>query len=403
MSGKRLVVLIDRYLPVIGGAQMNVHQLNQDLLQRGFEVQVLTRAVLKDLPEREAIDGIQVRRFGGFSVRVLSKALALVQIVLYLVKNRNDYDLVLAVPCAYYTDVLPAYFAWIFTRKPYVMRTTMTSNFDFMLSLKNVPGSGILKRLLVTPRLWQSVMSSASAVVVQSAVQNASANGYEVSPVAHIPNGVDLDRFRPASAEEKAALRMKLGLPQDRVIIANTARFIPQKNQRTLLEAVRQVEKELRPGRLHTVLLGASEGDRFNDYENELKAFVRRAELPGTAFIRDAPCVENYLRAADIFVFPTMFDEGMSNAVLEAMASGLPVVSSSLRQVKHMFPEEAALFFAPQDAQVLAQHLVDLIDAPEEGLRRGMRMAEFAAAHYRRDQTGARYAAVFEQVLQRTG
>jgi hypothetical protein len=57
MPGKKIVVLIDRYLPIIGGAQKNVHQLNLDLQKHGYEVQVLTRKVMNELPGRRRLTG----------------------------------------------------------------------------------------------------------------------------------------------------------------------------------------------------------------------------------------------------------------------------------------------------------------------------------------------------------
>lgn len=119
---KRIVILIDRYLPILGGAQINVHQVARGLVNKGLHVTVLTRVVFSGLPSEELIDGVQVKRFSGSKSRIFSKVACIISISQYLVKHKNDYDAVLCVPCVSLTDLLPAYLAFLFTGKPYIMR-----------------------------------------------------------------------------------------------------------------------------------------------------------------------------------------------------------------------------------------------------------------------------------------
>lgn len=399
-SEKRILVLIDRYLPILGGAQNNVHQIGQDLQEKGFNITILTRMVQPGLAGYEEIDRIPVRRFGSFPLRVVSKVLGLIQITWYLIKRRKEYDAVVCVPCAYYTDFLPAYFGWLITKKPYILRTTMTNNFDYMLSMKHAVPQDMVKKVLLPPFIWRQALDHSSAVIVQSPLILKRAQMYRAPHTRVIPNGVDNHRFRPAVVGEKEVLRKKLHLPEDKVIVVNTGRYIHEKNQMILIRAVECVVKEHRPGKVHLVLLGAREQNHVASNELELKRYVHDRELDDIVqFFDDALNVEDYLRASDIFVLPTMFDEGMSNSALEAMACGLPIVSSDLPQVKHVFPEEGVRYFDPHDAMGLAMRLIDLVDSEELRNSDGYSMAEYACEHYRRGRIANEYSQVLDRVL----
>ena len=110
-TSNRVVILIDRYLPILGGAQNNVHQVARGLVDEDFHITVLTRIVFPGLRQQESIDGIQVIRFGESRNRLLSKFYCVAAIVRYLIKHKNDYDSVLCVPCIKLTDLLPAFLA----------------------------------------------------------------------------------------------------------------------------------------------------------------------------------------------------------------------------------------------------------------------------------------------------
>jgi glycosyltransferase involved in cell wall biosynthesis len=399
VEDKRIVVLIDRYLPILGGAQKNIHQIGKKLVQRGVKVDVLTRMVLPELAEEEEIDGICVHRFGKNHHRILSKGLAILQTTLHLVRTRHQYDGMVCVLAAYYTELLPAYLSSLVTRKPYLVRTTMTKNFDHMLSYASESLTDPMKKIAVPPFFWRRALNRSEGVVVQSKPLMEKAFDYRIPKVIHIPSGVDTRRFRKVSEEEKRVLRRKIGLPEDRLIVTNTARYIPEKNQITLIKAVECIHKEMRPGTTALLLLGATE-QQDASYEQELRQYVQNEGLADIVlFVNDSERVADYLKASDIFVLPTMFDEGMSNSALEAMASGLPILASSIPQVKHMFPDDWSLFFEPQDFNELALKLLYLVDSKEQRVEAGDRLEAYARENYEVDRVVVRYAAEIGKAL----
>ncbi|MFZ4814056.1 MAG: glycosyltransferase family 4 protein [Phototrophicaceae bacterium] len=133
-------------------------------------------------------------------------------------------------------------------------------------------------------------------------------------PIEVIPNGVDLARFQVTPLQDKTA--------DDTFIILCVARLVERKGIADLIDAVayiRQYQENFR-------LVFVGRGDK----EAEFRAYVERAglarwvEFRGAVMHFDVPAIYN---EADVFVLPSL-NEGMSNAVLEAMASGLPIITT---------------------------------------------------------------------------
>lgn len=391
-----LVVLIETYLPIRGGAQNNVHELCRRLSRRGYRCEVLTRRYAPQSPRTEVLDGVSIRRLGRFPVRVISKLIWAVGVLGFLLRHRREYDLVLSVPIFYWPDLLPAYLGRLLTGKPFAVRTTMAGNFHAMLSWEVASVVDLLKKLLFPPALWRRVLLSATPVVAQSELLRSRARGFGLVDAQLIPNGVDTQRFRSADAAAKSALRHDLGLPENAVIAICTARFVAAKNQIVLLRAVERLFRQPDPPPLLLLLLGIEEFNPSLATEAELRRFVATRDLGDRVrFFRDVANVEDYLRASDVFVLPTTFDEGVSNSVLEAMACGLTVVCSDLPQLKAMFPPGEGLFFRPDDEEHLESHLSRVIARPD--LRQ--RLGDALADHIRETQSIEHSVDAWQEIL----
>ncbi|MDW7710950.1 MAG: glycosyltransferase [Deferrisomatales bacterium] len=389
VEARRMIVLIDRYLPILGGAQNNVHLLCLRLRELGWGVTVFTRRVDRSLPKAETMGGIEVRRFAPFPVRLLSKVWCAAAFVWELIRRRREYDVVLAVPCIPMTAELPAYFAALVTRKPYLVRTTSV-NFERLVT-RGQPVTVLDEA--IPSAVWRRVYRRAWVVVTQSRYIEQLAQDLGIRNTVTVPNPVDTERFAPATIAERQVLRKELGLPGDKVVAVYTSRYVRGKNHLALVRAAARVERGERPGRLHVVLLGATERDQASSNEREVKRYVADHGLGGFVELRDdVPNVEDYLRAADLFVFPTVYGEGMSNAQLEAMACGLPVLASRLPQVLAALPEDWPLSFDPNDEEALVSLLCRMIDGAEQRRALGAELAKRVRTRHEPGRIAREYA-----------
>lgn len=161
------------------------------------------------------------------------------------------------------------------------------------------------------------------------------------------PNASDLERFFRRDRERS---REKLGLPLDRIIVAFVGHFIEQKGPLRVLEAMKAVPT------VAGVFLGAGPQQPLGQ-QVLFAGRVSHEEVPA------------WLGAADFFVLPTL-EEGSCNAVVEAMACGLPVVTSNLPEMHETTDERSALFVDPRSLQNISDAIGRL--ASDASLRERM-------------------------------
>ncbi len=137
-----------------------------------------------------------------------------------------------------------------------------------------------------------------------------------------LPNGVDAARFAPFAAARRGRGRLALGLPNDAFVFGCVARMAPVKRLQDLVEAFALVHGAHADTRL--LLVGGGE------CESALRAQVQAAGLgERVQFLGERSDIDQLLPLLDAFVLCSA-TEGMSNAVLEAMACGLPVIASAV-------------------------------------------------------------------------
>ena len=387
----RIVILIDRYLPILGGAQNNIHQVARDLINEGFQVTVLTRIVFPGLKRQESIDSVRVIRFSESRNRLVSKMGCIIAIVRYLITQKKDYDAVLCVPCAKHTDLFPAFPASLVTGKPYVVRTTSMSLYEGLLTIDFKSFPDVMKKLLFPPLLWRKVLNNASTIINQSVVILDRGRQHGLDSKLVIPNGVDTNKFYSVNRENAMIKRQSLGIPKTKIVITNTGRYVDVKNQIALLKVAKELILDGHED-IFILLLGAIEKGQVADNREQLVDFVQSNSLGDyVRFVDDADNVDDYLQASDIFVFPTRHVEGMSNSLLEAMATGLPIIASGMEQITCMFPKNYPYFFNPECNRELKDQLLDLARSETKRHEIGKIVEDHAQENYALTSTILRY------------
>lgn len=197
---------------------------------------------------------------------------------------------------------------------------------------------------------------------------------FHTCAVQYIPGiGVNTSKFRDA---EKKDIRDELQLPKDAFLLLTVAELHPRKNHKTALAAM----EKLKEYPIYYILFGNGV------LEEELKAFCKEHQVDDkvifAGYRRDVPSI---MKGCDIFVFPSK-REGLGLAGIEAMASGLPVVSSNINGIlDYMEQSKTGIMCDPNDVDGFANAILELYRDPERrktiGEYNRVKAAEFDEAN----------------------
>jgi len=179
---------------------------------------------------------------------------------------------------------------------------------------------------------------------------------------AVLRNGIDAEHFRLATAD--AAARAALGLDPTRPVVGTVGRLERRKGQDQLIAALAELGHGNGAGRPQAVLVGDGPS------RAALAAQVTRLGLDQEVrFLGMLPDVRPALAAMDVFVLPS-WEEGMSNALMEAMAAERPVVATAVGGNGELITHErTGLLVPPGDPRTLAQAIGALLQDPARAAR----------------------------------
>jgi len=155
--------------------------------------------------------------------------------------------------------------------------------------------------------------------------------------VEYVPGvGIDVQRFSSTEAD-RAQYRRELGIPEDAVLLLSVGELNENKNHQTVINAIADLD-------VYYIIAGKGGSEEALRNTVSKLHLEERVKLLGYRKDIDALCA-----VSDIFVFPS-FREGLPVSVMEAMASGLPVVCSRIRGNTDLIDENGGIFFDPHDA-----------------------------------------------------
>ncbi|WP_447972458.1 glycosyltransferase family 4 protein [Nitrospira sp. Kam-Ns4a] len=205
---------------------------------------------------------------------------------------------------------------------------------------------------------------------------------------AVIPSGIELDRFRRATAAPRRPPR-GVALPPEAIVVGSVGWLTPVKGHRVLIEAAARLHRA--HDRLHLLLVGSGA------LRGELERLVERLGLRDRVhFLGHRDDVPACLAAMDLFVLPSL-NEGMGRALVEAMAAGRPVIASRVGGVPAIVEDgRTGRLVPPGDPAALAAALDDLLRHPD----RARALGEAAARAIGERFGAAAMARAVEQVYE---
>jgi sugar transferase (PEP-CTERM/EpsH1 system associated) len=220
--------------------------------------------------------------------------------------------------------------------------------------------------------------------------------GIDRMRIVTISNGVDTSRFHPPDVPSRSRLRESLGFSPDHLVVGFVGRFEPIKDPLNLVQAFVRL-MHTRPDcrdRVRLVMVGDG------SLRTECIRVLRDAGLYDLAFLPGARNdIPDLLRSFDAFVLPSQ-GEGMSNTILEAMASGLPVVATDVGGNRELVAERQTGFLVPAaDPGALAKALEKYLEPGALASQQGVNARTRIEADFSIDRMVASYTHLYDSLL----
>ncbi|MEM2459536.1 MAG: glycosyltransferase family 4 protein, partial [Candidatus Bathyarchaeia archaeon] len=207
-------------------------------------------------------------------------------------------------------------------------------------------------------------------------------------------NGVDLEKFKPAN--DKVAIKRRLGFKEDELLILYVGRLYSRKGLPTLISSIPYVVRKIRNVRF------LISGKGLRDEEQRLKGYVKKFKVESNVcFLGYYPdeMLPRLYQAADIFVFPSIY-ENMPFAVLEALASGLPVITTKVGGIPEIIDDgENGFLIEPFNARKLAERLLYLVENPTVAYEMGAAGRKTVEERFNWNKIIKQITAVYREVL----
>ncbi len=371
----RICYCLSHYHPVASGAERQAHRQAVELVRRGHSVRVITRAT-PGCDAQERLDGVVIHRairprelgplFGVSFVTTLGAALW---------RLRGEFDLV---HChqALWEAVSAGALVGPVLAKPTVVQPAAGGPYGEAQELARTRGRGLLRGLILRNRHFVAISQEIEREWLDL--------GVPPERLTRIGSGVDTDSFRPGASPLREPLP-----PAPRVLFLG--RLHAQKNLDTLLEAWPAVRRQVPAS-----LLIAGDGPAADRLRARARSLDTDRSIHFLGAVSDPLA---YLRAADVFVLPSRA-EGMSNALLEAMAVALPVVVSRIGgNIDLVKQAETGLLVDPGDVVGWSAALVRVLGDPAARQRWGAAARQFVCARYAMAAVIDRYVALYEKLL----
>jgi glycosyltransferase involved in cell wall biosynthesis len=372
MRKPRVLMIIAKFHPAIGGTENQALLLCENLIKKGLDVSVLTRHV-HGLPNYADVRGVAVHR----AIRVIDcgklfGGTYFLSCLYFLFVHRRKYDIIHCHILHGFQSMAAVLMQRLFRKKVIIKVASTGMLSDFMMLRQSLFGSGMLRFLRRADCL---------VALCGQAVAEARAQGFSENRIAVIPNGVDASRFRPVPGREYSYTR-----------IVYAGSLTATKGVDVLIDAFAALRQE-------HALFGL---DIFGSGPLQESLHEKAVELGISVDVRfhgKVADIERYLDSSCIFVQPSLV-EGMSNVILEAMAAGLPVVSTRTGAAAEIIQDGVnGLLVDAGSSEQIRDAIVRIVSDRDFAQRIGIEARATIASTYAIEIVAERYRELYESLI----
>ena len=396
----KICIFTETYYPVMGGGETQAQLLAEGLIANGHSVIVLTRRSDAALKNHERYSKVEVYRLAPVGSGQLKKWGLLFSSLPMLIQLRNQYDLIFV--SGYRIIGLTAVLVGKLLGRRVVLKADSQGEmsgdfFENGLRRFGISHKTLLFRWFLGFRNTILKRADAFSAISPEIASEWTASGISSEKILLIPNSVNTSRFMPVESVQKDLLRKRLNLPQNATIAIYTGRLVSYKGLPLLLK----VWDEIRRKHENILLILAGTGGLdIHNCEEVLREYVKANRLENdVVFTGAVQNVPEYLQASDLFVFPTEND-AFPSSIVEAMACGLPVVSTPVGAIKTIITNgKTGLLIQPGNAEQLYQALDIVLSNEEMASRLGKAACQSVQDLYSTEIVSKKYLTLFQGLV----
>lgn len=375
----RVCYLVSYFHPFASGAERQALAQGIELVRLGHVVHVVTREVPGYPVVDEEVEGVSIHRWIRTSTTGPLFGLSFVASAIAALRRlRGEYD-VIHTHQALWEAVATGLGRGFFGGAPTLVQPASSGYYGEADELARTRGFPFLRRLILR--------NTAFAAISEDIEQQWRGLGVAPERIARMASGVDAERFHPGVSAFEGAL-----LPRPRVVF--TGRLHRQKNLDLLLDAWPEVTRRT-PANLILVGRGA-ERERLEERARTLQISDR------VQFMGPLDDLTEILRAADLFVLPSLA-EGMSNSLLEAMATGLPCLATAIGGNSDLLRHGSAGVLLPKDdPKAWSDTIVQLVEDQPLARSLGAAARSQVETEYALPIVVSRYVELYRRLIART-
>ncbi|MBI9034843.1 MAG: glycosyltransferase family 4 protein [Bacteroidales bacterium] len=404
-----VLMLIHNFRPgPTGGAEIQAERLARSLLQRGHSVRILTNPItyisewfdfggnIPDAPEEEFFFGTVEQRpsealdESNYEDNSSSRGLihrpnfhlaydiygGIIETYKYLVRHRKNYD-ILHCHMAYGHAVV-AIVAGKILRKPSIIKIACAGEFGEFANLSTFKGFNAALHVLHHADAMIAISSEVEAELLS--------NGFSPKRIVKIPNGVDTNYFKPANER----------IENNKVQFLLVGRRQPQKGVDILIRAAKILKNDGFGEQFEIQLCGADHEEY--DYQSMANKLGVTQQLSFLPFQND---MRKFYHSVDCFLLPSR-GEGLSNALLEAMSSGLPAIATRISGNPDVITHEKdGLLIPTESPQDLAEAMKRIILEPELRKQLGENANKRILEAYSIDYISEQYSELYRRLTRK--